>query len=141
MTLRSLLALAIAVLAAAPARTAAEPVRLPHHVLPPLATATRLDRPGRGDTSMTITFVLRRDDEAGFRRFLQRLEDPASRDHRHFLSQAELADRFGPSERTYDRLARQLAAHGLRPVERSANRLTLTVRGTRAQVERALDVH
>lgn len=135
--------LAIGTLAAAPARAVAigaPLVRLPHHVLPALARATRL-REERPDEPMTVTLVLRRDDEPGFQRFLRRLADPASGDHRRYLTQAEVADRFGPSRRTYDRLVRHLAAHGLALVEGSANRLTVTVRGRRVDVERALDVH
>ena len=44
--------------------------------------------------ALTSTLVLRRDDEAGFRRYLH---DPASPHYRYFLGAAQLADRFGPA--------------------------------------------
>jgi kumamolisin len=122
------------------ARRATGTRRLPHHVLPALASATPIPSVAPADESMTLTFVLRRDDQAGFERFLTRLSDPRSPGYRRFLTQAQVADRFGPSQRTYDRLARHLRTHGLVPIERAANRLTLTVRGSRADVERALSV-
>ncbi len=59
---------------------------------------------------------------------------------RRFLTPRQAADRFGPSRRRYDLVLGWLRAQGLDLVEESANRLTLTVRGTRAEVERAFDV-
>src|SRR6185295_7987120 len=56
------------------------------------------------------------------------------------LSQRELADRFGPSRQTYDRLTQWLRTHGLTIVQDAQNRLTISARGTRAAVERALAV-
>ena len=117
------------------------PVRLPGHVLPALADATPLALAARDTTAttaepMTLTFVLTRHDQAGFARYLRALYDPRSPHHRQFVSAEELADRFGPSPRTYDRLLSYLRASGFELVERSRNRQTLTVRGAREVVER-----
>ncbi len=113
--------------------------RLPDHVLPALGQATRIAAaPNAGTEPITLTFVLRRDDAAGFAEHLRAVRDASSPLYRRFTSQRELADRFGPSPRTYDGLLRWLTGRGLELVQGSENRLTLTVRGTRAAVERAL---
>src|SRR5262249_42099744 len=80
--------------------TPSSAIRLPGHVLPALTSAT--PGPQRADTDpITLTFVLRHDDQAAFERYLHALQDPQSPSYRHFLSQREIADRFGPSQRTY----------------------------------------
>jgi hypothetical protein len=145
-----LVAAAIALLGASGARSpgsaAASPaggarVRLPGHVLPALARATRTPTPrAAGTAPLTLTLVLRRDDQTGFERYLHDVYDPASPRHRRFLSQRELSERFGPSEHAYERVLGHLQGAGFALVEGSANRLTLTVRGTRAAAERALGV-
>ncbi len=89
---------------------------------------------------MTLTFVLRRDDEAGFQQFLRDVYDPGSPAFRRFVTPRELADRFGPSQQAYDALSSWLTSQHFAEVERSANRLTLTVSAPRQDVEAALSV-
>ncbi len=89
---------------------------------------------------MTLTFVLRHDDEAGFQRYLGDVGDPQSTDYRHYLSAADQAERFGPSQQTYDAIAGWLATNRFTESDRSANRLTLTASASRADVERALAI-
>lgn len=114
--------------------------RIPGHELDALAGATRvLSSPDAGTTPLTVTLVLRRDDDAGFHRHLAAMRGPVDERPRA-LGQRELADRFGPSRRTYDRVARWLATHGLTVVQEARNRLTISARGTRAAVERAFAV-
>ncbi|HLK10841.1 MAG TPA: protease pro-enzyme activation domain-containing protein [Candidatus Binatia bacterium] len=115
--------------------------RLPGHVLGSLGAAVPIaPTPGEERAPLTLTFVLRHDDQAGFERYLASLGDPASSHYRRYLTQRQIADRFGPSRGVYARLRRHLEAHGFAVVSESANRLTLTVRGTRAAAERLLDV-
>lgn len=92
---------------------------------------------------MTLTLVLKRDDPAGFERYMKEVYDPHSARYRHFLTQAQIARKFGPSRSSYAQVLRWLQSHGLELVEGSKNRLTLTVAGSRASVERAfaLKVH
>jgi len=97
-------------------------------------TATELAAP------LTLTVTLRRSDQPGFERFLSAVTDPKSPDFRHFLSQRVLTARFGPSRSAYRSVKRWLTASGFRLLRGSANRLTLTVRGTRARVDRAFDL-
>src|SRR5271169_650790 len=78
------------VLSGASARTSEGPqgmVRLPGHVLPALAKATVVpSKPGSDAQPMTLTIVLRRDDQAGFERRLHDVYDPHSNQFHHYLS-------------------------------------------------------
>ncbi len=136
-----------AVDAAAPTRSGW--VRLPGHVLPALVGATRVPPPvipdqlaatSPGAQPVTIIVVLTRDRQAAFDRYLRDLYDRRSPNFRHFLSQRQIADRFGPSERSYARVRTYLEVNGFQIVEDAPNRLTLTVRGTRDDAARAFDV-
>src|SRR5208337_1405303 len=60
---------------------------------------------------------------------------------RHFLTPDQVSDRFGPSRHAYEAVLHYLRSNGFSLVDGSANRLTLTVRGRRAQGERAFGVH
>ena len=122
-------------------------VKLPGETVPAFGTA--LDRgvlrqiaatPAAGRSTVNLSLVLRRTDEAGFRRFLADVRNPRSSLYRHFLSQRQLAARFGPSARAYRAVLGWLRLQGFSLVQGSANRLTLSVRGTRAQAERAFRV-
>jgi hypothetical protein len=113
-------------------------VRLPGHVLDalrdvePLASQSRLGH----NQSMSLTLTLNRDDQHGFERYLADVYDPQSPSYRHFLSQQALAQRFGPSRRSYSQVWGYLNHQGFQLIAGSKNRMTLSVRATRAQVER-----
>ncbi|HUY19366.1 MAG TPA: protease pro-enzyme activation domain-containing protein, partial [Candidatus Binataceae bacterium] len=78
-------------------------VRIPGHVLGALARATRIkSAPNAGDSPITLTLTLNRHDQAGFDRYLHQVYDPHSKNFHHFLTQREIADRFGPSQTSYD---------------------------------------
>jgi hypothetical protein len=130
------------VLAADQAGTA---VRLPGHVLPALAQASRVAATSRAANAesqpLTLTVVLNRRDEQGFQRYLADVENPSSPNHLKFLSQAELTRRFGPSQQSYDAVLAWLKSQGFSLSQGSANRLTLTVKGTRAQAEQSFQVN
>ncbi|HEY1852583.1 MAG TPA: protease pro-enzyme activation domain-containing protein, partial [Candidatus Binataceae bacterium] len=120
-------------------------VRIPGHVLPALHKATRIDSSARNVAAQALqpielTIVLKRDRQTAFEQYLRALYDRHSPQYRKFLSQSEVADRFGPSRATYDAALGYLRAHGFTMVRGSANRLTLTVRGTRAQAEQTFGV-
>ena len=130
---------------AIPAAVASPPppgmVRLPGHVLPALAKATLIPSPpNSGAQPITITIVLKRDDQAGFERYLHEIYDPHSRNYHHYLTQEQIAHRFGPSRAHYEGVLRYLRGYGFRLEQGSKNRLTITVRGTRAGAERAFQV-
>jgi hypothetical protein len=120
-------------------------VRLPGHVLPALSKATTLSPTDHSVAAearqpLTLTIVLKRDHQAAFESYLHDLYDPHSKNFHHFLSQREIAKRFGPSRQTYDAVLGYLRAKGFHLIEGSKNRLTLTVRGTREQAEKAFGV-
>ncbi len=96
---------------------------------------------GERAESMTLTVVLRRSDPQRFDRFLAAVQDPRSATYRHFLRPHQLAARFGPSLSAYESVVSWLRSEGFRLVQGSADRLTLTVTGTRAQAERAFKVN
>ena len=117
-------------------------VRLPGHVLPALAKATVVpSKPNSSSQPITLTIVLRRDDQAGFERYLHEIYDPHSKNFHHFRTQRQIADTFGPSREDYRSVLIFLRTDGFKLVEGSRNRLTLTVRGTRAQAENAFDIN
>ncbi|WP_395641922.1 protease pro-enzyme activation domain-containing protein [Rudaea sp.] len=132
----------------APAQTDAT-MRLSGHVLPALAHATRQPQSwtkwltGSDATdaqSITLTIVLNRDDEAGFQQYLRDVYDPASPIFRKFLTPAQIAERFGPTQSAYDDTLAWLKSQGFELVEGSTNRMTLAVRGTRASAAKSFAV-
>ena len=113
-------------------------VRLPGHVLDALKDAKPLpSRHGADAEPLTLTIVLKRADQAGFDRYLSDVYNPRSPRFRRFLSQPEITERFGPSVQAYNDLLSYLRRNGFRIVQGSANRMTVTASGTRAQTERA----
>ncbi len=132
----ALAAVVLAFVAAVPSQ--AREVRLSGSVSPVLARSTP-DVAGAPRT-LTLTVVLRRRDQRGFDRFLKAVQDPRSPRYRHFESQAQLTRRFGPSSRAYATVLAFLRRGGLKLLQGSANRLTLTVAGTRLQAERLFGV-
>jgi len=122
-------------------------VRIPGHVLSALAHATpvkeQLDSRGRpihDSDPLTITIVLKRDNQAGFDRYLKDVYDPHSKNFRRFLTPRQVSNRFGPSRADYAAVLNYLKRNGFHTIKRTTNRMTLTVRGTRAQAERAFRV-
>ncbi len=94
-------------------------------------------RPRSARSAMTVTVVLKRTDQAGFNRYLKQVYDRSSPRYGHFLTQAQLAGRFGPSRAVYERLRSWLRARGLRITQGTTNRLSVTARGTRQAAQRA----
>lgn len=137
---------------AASAQTPDPLVRLPGHVpdvlaraVPVRAAATAAEGATGPDQAvpgpaLTLTVVLNRSDQTGFDRFLADVQDRRSPNFGHFLSQAQSTTRFGPSQASYDRVLSFLRGSGFALVAGSANRLTLTVSGSRADAERAFSV-
>jgi len=129
-----------------PTKTSAM-VPIPGHVLPALAKAAEVNQPldsqGRllhDSDPLTITIVLKHDDQAGFDGYLKDIYDPHSKNFRHFLNQRQIARRFGPSQKSYDATLAYMRANGFKLVEGSANRLTLSMRASRAAIERAFNI-
>lgn len=110
-------------------------VRLPGEVSPYVARVLAhgggsISR-GNPEQRLTVTVVLRRSRQHAFDAYIARSG------HGGRLSPAAQARRFGPSLGVYERTRSWLRSHGLRITQGSANRLSLTATGSRAEFERA----
>ena len=115
-------------------------VRLPGHVLDALKSATPMPPvPGADAEPLTLTVTLKRADQAGFDRYLHDVYDSHSPRFRPFLTQSDIAARFGPSQKAYDNVLGYMQHHGFTLLQGSPNRLTMVVKGSRAQAEQAFD--
>ncbi|HUA34479.1 MAG TPA: protease pro-enzyme activation domain-containing protein [Candidatus Binataceae bacterium] len=116
--------------------------RIPGHVLGVLPTAIKLaPSPDEPNQSLTLTIVLHHDDEQGFAEYFREVYDPDSENFGKFLTQEQIADRFGPTRARYESILRYLDNCDLRLIEGSTSRLTIEARGTRRQVEQTFIVH
>ncbi len=116
-------------------------VRIPGHMLAAVKEGRVIESPpNSGSQAITLTLTLKRDHQKAFERFLHELYDSHSPKYHHFLSQHEIARRFGPSRKSYDAVLSYLERHGFKLVQGSKNRMTMTVRGTRAEAEHAFDM-
>lgn len=138
---------AAALMLCAATATAEEPsarVALQGHVLPALARATPVIRAQSlavADSSreaLTITIVLRRSDQSGFARYLNDLYDSRSPQFRKFLTPGQVSDRFGPSADDYAAVETYFVGQGFSVSQRSSNRLTMELTGTRQVAAKAL---
>src|SRR5438874_2635667 len=130
--------IALAALALAPAKSAGPKGGA---MTPAPAGVTRLPETLPPDMPMALTIVLNRADQSGFEKSLQAMQDPKSPSYQHYLSPREQAEHFGPSASSYSAVSEWLKQQGFKLIEGSANRLTLTVSGTREQAEKAFGVH
>jgi hypothetical protein len=126
--------------------SAGQSVELSGHLLPAVAKAIRVHESAqqlraRARDPITLTLVLKREHQAEFDRYRREVYDPGSPNFHRFLSQEQIADRFGPSKAAYDGISAYFRAQGFKLVAGSANRLTLTIKGTRREAEQTLAVH
>jgi hypothetical protein len=122
--------------------TAQSPVErratLPGHVLSRLHEAVLMPRtPQMAQEPLTVTVVLSLSDPAGAEALRNEMSDPNSPQYHTKLTMIEFTARFGPTQQAYDSVLSYLQQNGLTLVTGSANRRTITVRGNRAQMEKA----
>ena len=103
------------------------------HVTPLKESRAELSQP------VSVTVTLKRANQVGFDSYLAGVENPSSILYKHYLSQAQLVAAFGPSATAYDSVRSWLTSEGFSVVEGSADRLTITVKGTRAVAEKAFE--
>ena len=106
------------------------PTRLQGHLLPRLSAATPAATVAA--SPLTLTLVLRRDDEAGFAVYLRDVYDPQSINFHKFLTAAQQSERFGPSAQNLAKVSAFLVAQGLQAVAPSADRLIVSATASRA---------
>jgi kumamolisin len=90
--------------------------------------------------SLRLEIVLPVRDQAGFDSFLHDVYDPLSPFYRHYVTPQEFTARFGPSQQDYDAVIHFAMANGFTVVGGSRDALTVSVRGTVANVEAAFHV-
>jgi hypothetical protein len=89
---------------------------------------------------MNISMVLAVRNQGDLTRLLSRLYDPSSSDYHRFLSVNEFADRFGPTAEDYQKVVDFAGSNRLEVHTAAANRLTISLTGSAAQVEKAFGV-
>lgn len=99
-------------------------------------------RLGPADPTEQVAFdlVLAARDPEGSARLAKDLYDPASPDYRHFLTAAEIGQRFGPTDTTLARIREVLDTVGIRAVSMPAQRTRLSVTGPASTVGSFLGV-
>lgn len=102
-----------------------------------LTPVDRLD--GASKLNLTIGLPLR--NRGALTNLLRDLYDPASPRYHQYLTASQFADQFGPTKEDYEAVQRFAGAHGLTVTGTHPNRTLLDVRGSVADVEKALHVH
>ena len=72
--------------------------------------------------------------------FLKEVYDPSSSSYRHFVTVAEFAARFGPSQEDYDGLLAFAKANGFTVVNGSRNRMDVVLAAPVSRIEKAFHV-
>jgi len=101
-----------------------------------LSAVGRLD--GSRELKLAIGLPLR--NKEGLTNLLQRVYDPASPDYHHYLTPAQFAERFGPTEEDYRAVRAFAAANGLKVTATHSNRTLLEVTGSVSNIEKAFHV-
>jgi uncharacterized repeat protein (TIGR01451 family) len=96
--------------------------------------------PGQASQPVTLTVTLRRTNQSAFTQYLSAVQDPSSAAYHHFLSQSEVSEVFGPSASAYKAVLSWLRSKRFSLVQGSADRLTLTVKGSHALADNAFGV-
>ena len=137
-TVRAAICLSALTFAALPLAAGASQT-LPHHVPPavgasrrlgPLSSMARLD--------LAVGLPLRHREELD--RFVQDISDRQSANYRRYLSSSQFAERFGPTQSDYDRLAAFFQANGFTVSGTHSNRMILDVMGPVSAIENTLHV-
>jgi kumamolisin len=97
---------------------------------------------GPADPAEQVDFdlVLADRDPAAFDQFRAALQDPASPDHRRYLTPEEIGARFGPTDETLDRVRAAVTSAGLTVVAVPPQRSRMSVTGTAAAASAFLRV-
>jgi len=89
--------------------------------------------------AMTLVLARSPEQQASFESLLARQQDPASADYHHWLTSAEIAKRFGPSEENVASLKAWLESQGLQVQWTAPSRGSLGFQGTAASANRAFN--
>jgi hypothetical protein len=116
-------------------------VVLPGHTLSLPEKAIPLERtPQFLQSPLFLTIVLNRANEAAFESFVSDVNNPDSERFGRFITQQQLAEIYGPTQRAYEAVRTYLERADLKIVHDSPNRLTISFIGGRELIERAFAV-
>ena len=90
---------------------------------------------------LQLDMVLPLRDEAGLKRFLREVYDPASPNYRQFLTVQEFTARFGPSQQDYDAVVHFAQTHGLEVVGGTRDGMEVQVKGPVSAIETAFHIN
>jgi len=140
----ALLGAALACAAPAASTEPALAAATPHSVrigrAPALPHSARATAPLADGTQLLLTVALRSQDPDGLAGFAEAVSTPSSPMFRQYIGATEFAQRFGATPEQIALVRSQLDAQGLTVGEPAANNLSLPIRATAAQVERAFSV-
>jgi kumamolisin len=94
----------------------------------------------KSDQLMTLNVVLPLRDSAGLNSFLNAVYDPKNVAYRHFLTVPQFTERFGPSQKDYNRVVDFLRKNGFSVIGGSRDGMNVVIRGHVSNVEKAFKV-
>jgi subtilase family serine protease len=90
-------------------------------------------------TSISFDAVLTLRDAAGAAALVKSVSDPSSANYRHYVTAAQWESTYSPSQAAVSTARAWLKSQGFQVGAVSADRITIAVTGTAAQIERAFD--
>jgi uncharacterized repeat protein (TIGR01451 family) len=93
---------------------------------------------GTAELNLAIGLPLR--NQAALSNLLQRIYDPSSPDYRHYLTPAEFAARFGPTEQDYQKVLAFARDSGFTVTRTNGSRMLVDVTGKVSDIEKAFHV-
>ncbi|HTX31701.1 MAG TPA: protease pro-enzyme activation domain-containing protein [Solirubrobacteraceae bacterium] len=138
--LTALIVLLLAGGGTASALAAGSPTRVRVGRAPAVASTARDIGGVAAATPMHVTVILKLRDAAALATYAREVSTPGSSLYRVFLTPAEFAARFGASKAQLRAVEASMRSHGLVPGAIPANRLSIPVSGTAAEVERAFSL-
>lgn len=110
------------------------------NVNPAVANSTRMgDMPS--DATMSLAVSLKLHNEAGLQQFLAQVSDPQSPQYQQYLTPAEFAQRYGPTQDDVTAVTNYLTAQGLTVQDVSDNRQVVDVSGPVSEIDKAFATH
>jgi kumamolisin len=138
--LRTIVAISVPVAffaAVVPANAAPTRVALTGDSVPAMSSGVVATGQVAGSQRIPLAISLAPRDEAGLQSFINSVSDPHSAQYGHYLTTAQYAARFGPSQSEVDRVTGFLRAQGLTVDSVSPSHLVVDASGTAAQVQSA----
>ena len=106
------------------------------------ASVARSQRMGSlsDDVSLSAALTLPLRNQTALRTFLSRISNPKDALYGHYLTPAQFAAEYGPTQENYDAVAAFAESQGLTVTNKHANRLVLDVAGSAAAMSSAFGV-